>query len=95
MKKTIAIAVCVAAVSTSQAFAGGWGSGSSYSSGLINVSPSVNLGDVNALNGIRNNSAIASGNNVLSGNVTGILNQSTGILSGIGVNLLSGSKKKR
>lgn len=95
--------------SAASAQAGGWGSNYShnghnnYSSGLVNVSPSV--GDVNVLNGIGilNNSPIASGNvtkGILSGN--GILGGSSvlngnsngiGIL-GVGSNLLKGGKRR-
>lgn len=85
------LAAAFVACSAVAAHAGGWG-GSSYThvghnqtstGGLINVSPSVGLGDISVLNGILNNSAILSGNNVgngnLSGNGVGILG--TGILS--------------
>lgn len=65
--------------------AGGWGGGygTSYQSpsyynghnnqsagGLVNVSPTLNLGGV--ANGVLAGSAVASGNNILSGNSTGI-----------------------
>ena len=54
MKKFLAISTAlVVSLSASQAFAGGWGkSGYGVSSGLVNVSPNINLGGVNALNGI-------------------------------------------
>ena len=95
MNKTIVTLVTAAAVSLSvgAAHAGGWGSkGHKARSGsLVNVSPSVDVGDITALNGNRilNNSAILSGNSTNVGN---------GILSGIGVGILSGNKsggKKR
>jgi len=85
-KFVFAITAAVVSFSTVGAYAGGWGGGGSSGS-LINVSPSVDLGKVTALNGILN------GNNILSGNVvSGILNGNktnvvSGILSGIGVNL--------
>lgn len=84
---TLTLAAALVSCSAIAAQAGGWGK-SSYAhvghnqtstGGLVNVSPSIGLGDVNVLNG----SAILSGNNVsgiLNGNKTG-----NGILSGIGV----------
>lgn len=91
MKKILMTAIVVS-MSTVASYAGGWGGGGSNS--LINVSPSVDLGDVTALNGILNGNAILSGNNVsdiLNGNQTGVGN---GILSGIGVGVLSGNSYK-
>ncbi len=87
-----AVAVSFSAVG---AQAGGFGKGghSGYSSGLINVSPSIGIGDVSVLNGIGNGNAILSGNvvsGVLNGNDTGVLN---GVLSGIGINTLNKSYK--
>jgi hypothetical protein len=108
MKKFVAIAAVVTAVSFSavSAQAGGWGYNgqNTYSSGLINVSPSLKTGNIGVLNGlgvgILNGSPIASGNvvqGILSGNDVlggnGVLNgNSTGIL-GIGTNLLKGGKR--
>lgn len=71
MTKTLKIAataiVASIAFSAHSAQAGGFGwGGGNYSSGLVNVSPDVNVGDVNALNGI----------NVLNGNKTSILSGS-------------------
>jgi len=97
MKKLI-IAFAAAAVSfpVMSAQAGGWGGsshGHSHSSGLVNISPAVGLGDVNLLNGVSilNGSGILSDNRlsgILSGN--GLLS-GNGILSGIGVGILSGN----
>lgn len=90
MKKILMTAIVVS-MSTVASYAGGWGGGSNS---LINVSPSVDLGDVTALNGILNGNAILNGNNVsdvLNGNQTGVGN---GILSGIGVGILSGNSYK-
>ena len=94
MKKFLAISTAlVVSLSATQAFAGGWGkSGYGVSSGLVNVSPNISLGGVNALNGIGvlNGSPILSGNGILNGNANGILN-GNGVLSGIGLNgVLSG-----
>ena len=107
MKKFLAISTAlVVSLSATQAFAGGWGkSGYGVSSGLLNVSPNISLGGVNALNGIGvlNGSPILSGNvvsGILSGNANGILNGNgvltgiglNGVLSGIGVNILGPNK---
>ncbi|KQZ81391.1 hypothetical protein ASD64_10390 [Mesorhizobium sp. Root157] len=79
---------------------GGWGTtGGNYglSSGLINVSPSVGLGNVSVLNGIGNGNAILSGNvvsGILNGNKTNIGSGINGVLSGIGVNLFGGNSYK-
>ena len=94
MKKFLAISTAlVVSLSASQAFAGGWGkSGYGVSSGLVNLSPNISLGGVNALNGVGvlNGSPILSGNGILNGNANGILN-GNGVLSGIGLNgVLSG-----
>lgn len=85
-KFVFTLTAAVVSFSTVGAYAGGWGGGGNSGS-LINVSPSVDLGKVTALNGV------LSGNNILSGNVvSGILNGNntnvvSGILSGIGVNI--------
>ncbi len=83
MKKyTFALAVAVVSFSTVGAYAGGFGrhgGNHGFSSGLINVSPSIGLGDITALNGVLSGNAILSGNNV-----SGILNgNTTNVLSGI------------
>lgn len=91
MKKFAAFTALAAALSLSAvpAQAGGWGGSSykhnNYSSGLINVSPSVKLGNIRALNGILNKSPILSGNSILSGNNTGlgILGNGNGLLNNI------------
>ena len=91
MKKII-IAFAAVAVSfpVVSAQAGGWGGsghGRSYSSGLVNISPAVGLGNVNLLNGV----SILNGSVILSDNrLSGILS-GNGVLSGIGVGILSGN----
>lgn len=92
MKKfALVLTTAMVSFSTVGAYAGGWGGSSSS---LINVSPSIGLGQVNALNGI------LSGNNILSGNVVqGILdgnktNVLSGILNGVGANVLGGNSYK-
>jgi hypothetical protein len=97
MKKIVITIAAVAAVSlsTAAARAGGWGSGFSHgsmangngvSSGLLNLSPSIGLGNVKLLNGI----SVLNGSPILSGN--GIL---SGVLSGIGVSgILSGNNNR-
>ncbi len=93
------------ALSGMSAHAGGWGGSSwnghnsnAYSSGLINVSPTVRTGEINLLNGlgILNNSPIASGNvvsGILSGNKTGngIL---SGVLNGATLGILGGNSQR-
>jgi len=90
MKGMIITVAIVAAMSlpAATAQAGGWGSKGNQtgsSGGLINISPNVNLGSLKALNNI----GVLNGNNILSGNKTSIGN---GILSGIGIGILSGNK---
>lgn len=83
MKKyAFALTVAVCSFSTVGAYAGGFGhrgGSTGMSSGLINISPSIGLGDITALNNV------LSGNAILSGNVvSGILNgNNTNVLSGI------------
>ncbi len=103
MKKFVII-LTAAIVSTSavSAHAGGWGSNTgnfSQSSGLINVSPSIGLGNIGLGVNLLNGSPILSGNNILSGNSTGILNGNAvgvlnGVLNGVGINLLGGNSYK-
>jgi hypothetical protein len=103
MKTFIIVTTAAAALALSgvSAQAGGWGGGSShnYSSGLINVSPSVRTGNVNLLNGtsVLNNSPIASGNvvsGILSGNQTGSgIGNGNGILGGT-LGILGGNSSK-
>ena len=101
-KIVITIAAVAVSLSTIAAQAGGWGSsfgnrymanGNGVSSGLLNLSPSIGLGNVKLLNGVSvlNGSPILSGNSgILSGN--GIL---SGVLSGIGVSgILSGNNNR-
>lgn len=92
---TAALAMALSGVS---AEAGGWGGGKNknshnYSSGLINVSPSVRTGNLNVLN----NSPIASGNvvsGILSGNKTGNgIANGNGILGGT-LGVLGGNSSK-
>lgn len=98
MKSIVIVSATAVALSLSamSAQAGGWGGGwggknsHNYSSGLVNVSPSVRTGNVNLLNGISvlNNSPIASGNvvsGILSGNRT---NAGNGILGGLRLGIL-------
>jgi hypothetical protein len=97
-KITVVLAAAAVSFWTFGAQAGGWGSGGNHglSSGLINVSPSVGLGDVSVLNGIGNSNTILSGNvvsGILNGNKTNVGNIS-GVLNGIGVNLFSGNSYK-
>jgi hypothetical protein len=93
--KTFAIIATAAAFALSPvaAHAGGWGKSSGS---FLNLSPSVDVGNVGVLNG----SAILSGNNILSGNAVGILNGSlnniaNGTLNNIGIGILGGGGKKR
>lgn len=92
MKKfAIVLAAAVVSFSTAGAYAGGWGGNSGS---LINVSPSVDLGKVTALNGVLNGNGILSGNvvsGILDGNKTNVL---SGVLGGIGVNVLGGNSYK-
>ncbi|WP_315923832.1 hypothetical protein [Mesorhizobium sp. SP-1A] len=98
MKYAFVLATAIVSLSTAGAYAGGCNCGSTkiggstgISSGLINVSPSIGLGNISALNGIANGNAILSGNvisGILSGNKTGVLNGVGGVLNGLGVNLL-------
>jgi hypothetical protein len=96
-KITVVLAVAAVSFWTVGAQAGGWGStGGNHglSSGLINVSPSVGLGNVSVLNGIGNDNAILSGNvvsGILNGNKTNVGNGINGVLNGVGVNLLGGN----
>ena len=86
--KSIAFA-CIAAltVATVPAHAGGWGSkgntgnGAASTGGLVNVSPSIQTGSINVLNGtsILNGAAILSGNNT----GIGILGTGTGLLNSV------------
>lgn len=111
MKKIILAVAAVAAIAipAGTAQAGGWGhssysysTGGNYgvSSGLVNVSPSLGLGDVNLLNGLSvlNGSPIASGNvvsGILSGNRTsagnGILGG--GVFNGGTLGILGGNRQ--
>ncbi|MDF1598344.1 hypothetical protein PZ895_00970 [Mesorhizobium sp. YIM 152430] len=103
MKTFIIVTTAAAALALSglSAQAGGWGGSNShnYSSGLINVSPSVRTGNVNLLNGtsVLNNSPIASGNvvsGILSGNQTGNgIGNGNGILGGT-LGILGGNSSK-
>ncbi len=98
----VTTAAAALALSGMSAQAGGWGRGKNshnYSSGLINVSPSVRTGNVNLLNGtsVLNNSPIASGNvlsGILSGNQTGNgIGNGNGILGGT-LGILGGNSSK-
>ncbi|CAM5431936.1 hypothetical protein ATER59S_02560 [Aquamicrobium terrae] len=95
MKKyAFALAAAVVSFAPVGAYAGGccgstnFGGSAGMSSGLINVSPSIGLGNVGVLNGVASNNAILSGNivsGILNGNTTGVV---SGVLNGVGVNLL-------
>lgn len=87
MKKILMTAIVVS-MSTAVSYAGGWGGGGSNS--LVNVSPSVDLGNVTALNGILNGNNVS---DILSGNQTGIGN-GVGILGGIGTGIIGGNAYK-
>lgn len=98
MKKyAFALAVAVVSFSTVGAYAGGFGrhgGNAGVSSGLINISPSVGLGDVTALNNVLSGNAILSGNNVsgiLNGNTTNVL---SGILGSVGNAVSQGNSYK-
>ena len=112
MYKSATVAMLAAAMSFAAvpAYAGGWGgkgaqsynsfnstsAHNNYSSGLLNVSPSVNVGDVKVLSGILNNSPILSGNSILSGNNTGvgILGTGTGLLNNVIGNISKGKSRR-
>lgn len=84
MKKiAFVLAVSSASLMSAAANAGGWGGSSG---GLVNISPTVDVGNVAALNHVLNGNVIGSGNVVsglLGGNSIGILNGNrTGILGG-------------
>lgn len=91
-KFTLVLAVAAVSFYTVGAEAGGFGGktkiiggNSGVSSGLINVSPSIGLGNVTALNNILSGNAILSGNvvsGILSGNRTNVGN---GILGAVGL----------
>ena len=92
MKTMIITLVTATAVSMSAGAAHAWGKkGNSQtttasSGGLVNIAPSVGLGNVSVLNGL----SVLNGAAILSGNTTNVGN---GILSGIGVGILSGNNK--
>jgi hypothetical protein len=92
-KFVFALTAAVVSFSTVGAYAGGWGS-SNKSGSLINVSPSIDLGKITALNGVLNDNNILSGNvvsGILDGNKTNVV---SGVLSGIGLNVLGGNSYK-
>ena len=98
MKKyAFALAVAVVSFSTAGAYAGGFGrhgGNTGISSGLVNISPSIGLGDVTALNNVLSGNAILSGNNVsgiLNGNTTNVL---SGILGSVGNAVSQGNSYK-
>ena len=105
MKKyAFALTVAICSFSAAGAYAGGFGhkGGDIYrsggntgvSSGLINVSPSIGLGDITALNNVLSNNAILSGNavsGILSGNNTNVL---SGILGSVGNAVSQGNSYK-
>lgn len=102
MKKFVfALTAVVVSFSTVGAYAGGFGGStklfggnSGVSSGLINVSPSIGLGNIKALNNILSGNAILSGNvvsGILNGNKTNVGN---GILGTVGATILGGNSYK-
>jgi len=107
MKKyAFALTVVICSFSAAGAHAGGFGhkAGSTnvfrsggntgVSSGLINISPSIGLGDVTALNNVLSGNAILSGNavsGILSGNTTNVL---SGILGSVGNAVSQGNSYK-
>ena len=83
MRKSIFFAVAATlSLVASPVLASGWGGGghkaptnyghNNQSSGLVNVSPTVKLGNIGVANGVLGGSVIGSGNSILSGNSTGI-----------------------
>lgn len=106
MRKSILFAAAAAlSIVATPVLANGWGGsqGTGYapmipsyngynnqSAGLVNVSPSVNLGNVGVANGVLAGSIIGSGNSILSGNNTGIgvLGTGTGLVRNVVGNLL-------
>lgn len=102
-KFTFVLAVSAVSFCSVGANAGGFGGStkvvggnSGVSSGLINISPSIGLGNVTALNNILSGNALLSGNvvsGILNGNKTsGVSGVLSGIgLTGIGGNLLGGN----
>lgn len=92
----VAAVAIVASASVAEAGCGcgGGGWGGSATGSLINVSPSIDLGKVTALNDILGSNNLLSGNvisGILDGNKTNIVG---GVLSGIGVNVLGGNSYK-
>lgn len=97
---TVTLATAFVTFSAIAAQAGGWGSSThtqfghnqTSTGGLVNVSPSIGLGDVNVLNGVLNGTSVLNGSAILSGNaVSGILSGNktgNGILNGIGASVL-------
>lgn len=88
MNKYLIVATVAGAMTmtAASAEAGGWGGyngHNNYSNGLVNVSPTVRVGDLNLLSGI----GILNGSPILSGNNTGvgILGSGTGLLRSIGI----------
>jgi hypothetical protein len=98
MNKYLAVATIAGAMSVTavSAEAGGWGGyngHNNYSSGLINVSPTVRTGNLKLLSGI----GILNGSPILSGNNTGlgILGSGTGLLRSIGITNKGGRRGGR
>jgi len=95
-KHAFVLAFAVVSFSAASAYAGGFNKGGStgVSSGLINISPSIGLGDVTALNNVLSGNAILSGNTVsgiLNGNTTNVL---SGILGTVGNAVSQGNSYK-
>jgi hypothetical protein len=91
-KFAFALSVTAISLYAASANAGGFGKTSNkiggntgVSSGLINISPSVGLGDFNLMNGILSGNVVSG---ILSGNVVGSGNFNGIGLTGIGSNLI-------
>ena len=101
MNKFIAVVALASGLSMSAAQAGGWGGHNGHtnaSSGLVNVSPTINTGNITGISNVLNWSPILSGNSILSGNNAGIgvLGTGTGLLNTvIGSPNRSGGRKRR
>lgn len=97
-KYIVAATAAILSFSSFAAQAGGWGGTHTSAGGLINISPSVDVGDITALNKALNGNGILNGSAILNGNkLSGILNGNdtsvgSGILNNIGAGILTGGK---
>ena len=81
-KFVFVLAISATSLMSAAAHAGGWGGSSG---GLLNISPTVDVGNIAALNDIANGNVIGSGNvvtGIIGGNGVGILGSGTGLLGG-------------